>query len=154
MRSIAPPWVWGSLVVVGLVSVGTSLDASHDTGNTNDKLKLNQKMQLENQRCLLGYIAESSRVTKIRSEAAVKRDKAIDGVLGAVDDVLGGAADLALTPHTDPAKSQARYRELLAGYKSESTAYRASSAKVRSERAKNPLPELPATCAEIASVEP
>lgn len=126
MRSIAPAWVWGSLVLVGVTSIGVSLKSSQDTGTTND--------------CLISYIAENSRVSKVRSAANVKREQA-------VTDLLDGIAKLTLDERSDdPAKAERQQQHAAATYRQLLTDYRRETAEVAAERVRNPLPELPEKC--------
>lgn len=141
MREMSRNAVIGMIFVIGLVSIGLSLKTSHDKGETNDKL-------IENQKCLTGYIAENSRVTKLRSTATAEATLATDKVINGMDTVFKGVRDLTVNP-SDQETASRRYRMLLSDYGDKSDAYKRASAKLKKKRAENPLPELPATCSEV-----
>lgn len=124
----APPWVWGALLLIGLASVGVSLKTSNDTGQTNDRLE-------ETQRCQTAFLAENSRVSKLRSAATGQRDEAINHL-------LDGITKLSLNPDPDPERARETYQMLL-------SEYRVAAKKLRIERAKSPLPDLPASCSDL-----
>jgi hypothetical protein len=116
----------GGLLLVGVASVGVSLKTSHDTGKTND--------------CLVNYIAESARISKVRSAATMKREQA-------VTDVLDGVAKLALADRSDdPEKAQRQAKKSAADYRELLANYRRTAAEVAAERLRNPLPDLPEKC--------
>src|SRR5262249_48469681 len=72
------------LVIIGVVSVGSSLKASHDTSSTNDRL--------------CDYVRENARVSKVRSMATAERDAAIGAFLGGAGEL--GAKGAAPSPFT------------------------------------------------------
>lgn len=124
-----PRWALGVILLVGFASVGVSLNTSHDTHHTNA--------------CLINYIAESSRVTKIRSAANMKREQA-------VSDLLDGVAKLTLAePPMDPVKAKRQSERATVTYKKLLGDYRRTTAEVAAERVKNPLPNLPEKCSEV-----
>lgn len=124
----APKWVWAALVVVIAGSIGVSWKTSHDTRDTND--------------CLVSYIAENSRVSKIRAAATMKREQA-------VTDLLDGIAKITLAERPeDPAKAAAQQARTTARYRQYLGEYQRATAEVAAERANNPLPNLPDNCDE------
>lgn len=129
MRSVAPRWVWGVLVLVAASSVGASWKTAHDTGRTND--------------CLINFMAENSRVSKVRSAATMKREQA-------VTDLLDGIAKITLAERPeDPDKAAAQQARTTARYRQYLGEYQRATAEVAAERAKNPLPNLPDSCHDI-----
>lgn len=124
----SPRWVWATLGIVMAASLGASWKTSHDTGDTN--------------RCLVSYIAENSRVTKIRSAANMKREQA-------VTDLLDGIAKITLTERPeDPDKALVQQQRTTARYRQYLGEYQRATAEVAVDRAKNPLPNLPDKCDE------
>lgn len=131
MRAVkAQTWLAVVLVLSALFSIGASLKTSHDTGRTNH--------------CLIGFIAENSRVSQLRAAANMKREQA-------VTDVLDGVATLTLAQHSDdPAKADRQAGKAATTYRELLTTYREKTAEVAAERARNPLPDLPETCGDIS----
>lgn len=130
MREVSRPVTLVMLGVIGVASIGISLKSSHDQGRTND--------------CLVTFIAENSRVSKLRAAANLKREQA-------VTDVLDGVAKLTLTPRSDdPAKAERQAKAASATYRQLLTDYQRKTAEVAVERAKNPLPDVPENCRSVS----
>lgn len=108
-------WVAWTLVVCALISVGLSIKSSYDQNQTSDRL--------------CSYIQESSRVSKIRAAATLKRDTAQDAFLGA-SAKLGARGDKA-SPFTHLSR-----------------VYLRASNEVAAERLANPLPDAPENCTD------
>lgn len=148
----APPWVWGAVVLIALGSVGGSFKAVHDQHSEASRLKLIVAQAVKNQACLTSFIAENSRVSKLRSAATAERDAANSIHDAAISQLLSGVADLSLDASVTPSQNAAGYHALLKRYKQTATKYQVAADKLQKERAKNPLPDLPASCSDLPTV--
>lgn len=128
MRSLKPGTVGYIVILLALISLGMSAKSSYDTRQVNQKLILNQN-------CINGFLAENSRITKIRSDATVQKDEVEDSF-------LDGLTGLALRPDPDPKKNQERFKVL-------STERKNAARTLREERARNPLPDPPTKCSDL-----
>lgn len=90
----------------------------------------------EDTQCLSGYIAENARVTKLRAQATIKREAAVDALLDRTT-----ALSVSARPR-DPAKARAELRQVFSDYRKART-------EVAHERAANPLAELPQSCNDV-----
>lgn len=89
----------------------------------------------EDTQCLSGYIAENARVTKLRAQATIKREAAVDAL-------LDRTTALSVARSKDPAKARTELRRVF-------TDYRKARDEVAHERAANPLAELPQSCNDV-----
>lgn len=120
MDFLTSRWLGGVILGMTLVSVGigvkTTVDRNEDTN------------------CLVGYIAENARVTKVRAAATLERDAAVDGLLQSVSKLVLGK----------PSKnSSAQFRAAF-------LAYDRKTDDVQKKRAQNPLPDLPESCGDVS----
>lgn len=112
----APRWVWGALVIVVASSLGSTYVYARELHQVNS--------------CLKSYAAETARVAKVTRVAAQERD-AVESNL------LDGITGLAIKP--PKGGPGPRFTRL-------SEQYRAASANLAAERARNPVPEPPGRC--------
>lgn len=106
-------WV---LFASAAATIGLSAKATYDSNQVNDRL--------------CSYIRENARVTKIRSDAAVKRDTA-------EDDLLDGTTKLAV---------KASKGHPMTAFDRLASDYQKQASDLAAERARNPLPAPPTDC--------
>lgn len=142
-----------ALIALTLVSVGISGKASYDRAQDQDNLEEAQVQLAEAVRCINGFLAENKRVSTVRSAATIAKDDVETAKDDATAKLIDGITDLSLAPSKDPIASGKRYQALLSDYKAATVENRKAAEQLKSERAKNPLPDLPASCQEIPDPE-
>lgn len=138
-RVKAPRWFWNTVAVVAVAGIATSVKTAHDTNATNERLEKTQQAQADTDRCVVAYLLENKRVSTARGAATSAKDEVLNRY-------IDGVTKLTLNPDPDPTKGAETFKML-------TREYRAAAKKLRLERARNPLPDLPASCADLPAPE-